>query len=610
MLPLVSGYLQAYAQQDPVLRDSLEFRKFTACTQDDTEQIIAELLQHDSRVYALSCYLWNMRMMRQIASTLLEQRPDAYVLLGGPQVMRHAHEYLDPSSEKCLICNGEGEITFSNFLREVREPAPNFENVKGLSFYRDGKLITTEAQPRVQSLDDVPSPYLNGIFDGNYRMAVMETNRGCPFRCTYCYWGAATNDKVHKFGEERLREEITWLGKNSVPMIYLADANWGMLTRDIDLSSHIADCKREYGVPHYVYFSAAKNSPERVSKIARVFDNAGMLNIQPVSLQTMDQNTLATVDRSNIKTEAYHLLQTELNENGIGSFIELIWPLPGETLSSFKQGIEDLCTMDAAHLIAYTNLLLHNTPMYHQKEELGIVTRSVADKAAEAELVVATNELTYDEFKDGMRYFYGVLALYNTRATKRLAAWLHENELMSHAEFFDGFVEYCQAHPNTFTAFCEESIANDNYYEIANYPTVYHITLHQNRAEFDQLLFDFAVQQDWWADETARFLFEFDLLTKPYLYSNTPVADYERHLRLTRVVDRADRSITVSVPPRLVHLINPTDDNRSPTFRLNHSRGQFPFNESRNREENASYCSGRIQLIHQILPDWEPVVAT
>ncbi len=606
MLPLTSGYLQSYASQNDEIVESFDFYKFSTTVHASDESILDDVLAKNSRVYALSCYLWNIRIMMRVAKKIVETHPDSYVLLGGPQVMHHGHQYLNANNENLIICNGEGEITFSNFLLEVNKASPDFTNVKGLTFYRDGKMITTDAQPRLKSLNEIPSPHTTGVFDGKYRMAVMETNRGCPFRCSYCYWGAATNDKVHKFENDRLRQEISWLGENQIPILYMADANWGMLKRDIDLSSHIAESKKKYGMPFYIYFSAAKNSPGRVSEIADVFDKAGMMNIQPVSLQTMSQTALEKVDRSNIKSEAYQTLQNDLNDKGISSFIELIWPLPGETLSTFKQGVEDLCGMNAAALMAYPNILLHNTPMYNQREELGIETRVVKDNASEAELIVTTEQVSYQDFQDGLSYFYGTLALYNSQALARCSRWLHENKIMSYGQLFQSFVEFCEkSQPNEFTSFVKSSIANDKYYEITNYPTIYHITLHSHRDEFDDLLFDFCSQQSWWEDEDAGFLFELDLLTKLYLYSNTPVKTHQSRLRYIQIVGTTDKTITAQIPEKFIKHLSDDEIHDGGLIHLNHSRDQFPFNEEQSLEENAQYCAGRIQMIGLNVAEWK-----
>ena len=252
MVPLVSGYLQAYASADPGLRNEYEFEKYTTITKTSPATIVEELSQQRSDVYAFSCYLWNMGLVKKILPQMLEANPRADFLLGGPQVMHHADRYLDPAYERLVLCNGEGEKTFANYLTSLADEQSNLTKVRGLSFYREGSLITTEPEDRLRDLDEIPSPFLSGLFDDSYRMSILETNRGCPFRCGFCFWGAATNDKVVKFSENRIREKVTWIAKSGTPFLFIADANWGMLKRDIALSKHIADCKLNYELPVYV----------------------------------------------------------------------------------------------------------------------------------------------------------------------------------------------------------------------------------------------------------------------------------------------------------------------------------------------------------------------
>lgn len=612
MLPLASGYLQAYACADPQIRAEYSFTKYTTTITRPIDKIAGDISGENSDLFAFSCYLWNMGVVKALLPSLHRTNPNAYILLGGPQVMGFAEEYLNPLNDRLILCNGEGEKTFRNVLGELLCERPDFSKVKGLSFYRDGELITTEAEARIQSFEELPSPFLTGVFDGEYRMAVLETNRGCPFRCTFCYWGAATNDRVYKFEADRIRDEITWLSNKGVPLLYLADANWGMLKRDIELAQHIADCKSERGVPFYVYFAAAKNSPGRVAQIANIFNKAGMLNTQPISMQSLDERALKYTDRQNIKLSAYESLQKDLNEKKISSYIELIWPLPGETLDSFKKGIEKLCGMKAAHIIAYPHMLLHNTPLSRRKEELGVVTRTVEDGVSEAELIVQTSEVDYEDFKGGLRFNYAVLALYNTHLLYRLAAFLHHSGVMSYAELLTAFVEFIQRSRETrFRTFCEESIEGAEYYQVSNYPTIYHLVLHEFRQEFEATLYRFVSKQTFWSDHRARFLFEIDMLAKPYVYSNTPVEPPAFTTEFVKVLDVPNRGFLLEIPevfsPLVEGDIGFRGNGESKVFCLDHKRSQLPFRTSQTREENASYCSGSVMRIADILPKWEQV---
>jgi len=65
------------------------------------------------------------------------------------------------------------------------------------------------------------------------QLAVFETNRGCPFRCTYCYW-AAYNAKVHKFSANRVFDEYMVVRNRSRSSICRRQL-WHM-ERDVDIA--------------------------------------------------------------------------------------------------------------------------------------------------------------------------------------------------------------------------------------------------------------------------------------------------------------------------------------------------------------------------------------
>lgn len=613
MLPLVSGYLQAYACSDPALREAYEFEKFTTNKTKPAAALLHELVAKDSDIYAFSCYLWNMGRVKSILPGLLRMRPKAQVLLGGPQVMHHAADYLDPDNERLIICNGEGEKTFANYLRELLLDSPDFSRVRGLSFYREGTLTTTGAEERILTLDEIPSPFLTGVFDeGSYRMSIMETNRGCPFHCGFCFWGAATNDRVAKYSEERVREELTWLAKHEVPFIFLADANWGMLKRDVALSEHIVECNKKYKAPIFIYFSAAKNSPQRVTQITELFTKAGLFNTQPISMQSLSTTTLETVQRKNIKLSAFETLQDDLNAREIASFIELIWPLPGETLASFKEGIGILCGRGASCVTTYPHLLLHNTPIYKQREEFGLLTKAVADDAAEAEVVVGTADVTNEEFHEGMRFIYAFLALYHTRSLQHLCRYLHDEQIMGYDDLFSAFNRFCMAHAeHPFSKFCEQSLENTAYYDLTNYPKVYHDTLHADRGAFAALLKGFASSLPWWSDRRARLLFEVDMISRPYLYSNTPLDKPDVDLEFLKIKEVQERQYLVEVSADDLEVLRPLvlqDQDSTASgglLRVNHERSQYPYRPRKNEFHDADYCNGMIMRIVSILPLWE-----
>src|SRR4029077_15496373 len=122
-------------------------------------------------------------------------------------------------------------------------------------YRRDGEVIRTEMWARHPEIDDIPSPWLTGIqdefFDGKLA-PLMETNRGCPFTCTFCVQGTRWYTKVHNFSKERIHEELQYVARKirekspTMQTLRIADSNYGMFERDIEISSYIGETQAEF----------------------------------------------------------------------------------------------------------------------------------------------------------------------------------------------------------------------------------------------------------------------------------------------------------------------------------------------------------------------------
>jgi radical SAM superfamily enzyme YgiQ (UPF0313 family) len=610
--PLASGYMQAYACKDPELAAQLAFAKISLTATTPYEALLAELDRHPADVYGLSCYVWNTGAMRRVLADLLRTRPGAHFVLGGPQVMNQGARYLSPEHENVLICNGEGERTFANILRATLAPHPDFSTVRGVSFFRDGALITTEAEPRIQDLAEIPSPYLEGLFEKDrYVWTVIETNRGCPFKCNYCYWGAAIGSKVQKYGEDRVAQELTSISESGYLYLFIADANWGMQKRDVELSRHIADCKKKAGMPMIVYFAGAKNSPERVAEITEIFSEAGLVATQSIALQTMSPDTLKKVNRDNVKSSVYLDLQQRLNEKNLSSFIELIWPLPGETIASFQSGLAKLCAAGADSFIIYPLLLMNNVELAALRDEYQLHTVPDPDPNSEAEIVIQTKEVDRDAYHEGIRTMYAVTALYCLRGLWCLGRYLASRDENAYLELVRAFMEFCRERPDhPYTQFCEGTIARFEQHRFETIGKLTHLITHQGREAFDDLLGAFVRSRPFWADEAARFFFEVDLIHRPCVYRNTPILAKAHRFEWLKVKRVLPHGYEVAVPARYLDelsrfiVLPGTRGGASAGFEVNHRRKQLPFMPGKTMTNNYSYCQDMLHKMRSLLPIW------
>jgi radical SAM superfamily enzyme YgiQ (UPF0313 family) len=608
-IPLVSGYLRAYATQDPRIDESYDFRFYSRSLRQDPDEILADLVSHDSDVYAFSCYIWNTGLVRRLLAGLLARRPDAWFLLGGAQVINHGADYIPAGRANVVVCNGEGEQPTYEFLSELRADRPDLSQVSGVSFRAGGgALVTTEKPPRMRVLDAVPSPFTAGYFDdAEYTFTVLETNRGCPFHCGFCFWGAATNSKVFRFDEERVRADIRWIAEHGVASVFIADANWGLSPRDVELSKHIVACKEEFGFPTAMVIAAAKNRPERVARITEILVRGGLVTSQPISLQTVNPDALRLIDRENIRETTYTELQRSLNEKRISSFVEMIWPLPGETLGTFKAGVGRLCRLNADTLTVYPQLLLHNTALYEQRKDMRIEVERAPDPCAEADVVVATRWVDRHECEEGTWFYYLVQSLYNARGAYYLARYLDQRGIVSYEDLFTAATEFCQRSDDEFSRFIAASVSTVDNYDLLNIGKAAHLVLHSHRHHFDRLIRDFAGSQPWWSDQGARCALDLDLVARPYIYRE-PVRAPGVEFAEARLVGVEENTLLVSIPPELGGLpgeLGLLPGGMPPDTELcfvHPSEGKMPIPRHHTIEQNASYCHVMIQRLRTLLP--------
>jgi hypothetical protein len=610
-LPLVSGYMEAMCRADPDLASACRFEKISLPVKTPAADILRTLEDADGDVYALSTYVWNSGLVKRLAETVRTAKPGADVILGGPQVMHHCVDYVARDAANMFVCNGEGEITFPSFLKTTRTAERDFSSVRGLSFYRDGELVTTEPQPRIGDLSTIPSPFLQGLFGAqDYTWMLVETNRGCPFRCAYCFWGGSSGAMVSQFDVARLEGELEWISRSSCLYLFIADANFGMLKRDAELARYLVGASERNGAPLSVFFCASKNTPARVEEIGRTFHNAGLLSCQSVALQSLNADALSRANRQNIRTSSYIDLQQSLNRRGSASYVELIWPLPGETLQSFRQGLSDLCAMEADSFMVYPLLLINNVELSSRRDEYQLRTVRNTDEDSEAEIVVQTAEVDRESYDEGMLYAYAVNALYGMRGLRSLAKYLHASGTLSYGDLFSAFVAFAGARPdNPWTALCRRSVRNLEHGTFATQGEQVHLVLQGERDAFDSLLKEFVTSQPFWQDATAQFTFEIDLVSRPYVYRNTPIVPKRYRFRQFSSVETTEDGYVVSMSPAhraLLPSYVAVSGSQSCGLIVRHRhRSQLPLMPTKSAHDTFMYCQNMWHHMRDLTPVWQ-----
>jgi radical SAM superfamily enzyme YgiQ (UPF0313 family) len=355
ILPLAIGMLWQAAQLDCENQKKWQLKHIVYNKAADVDTTARDLSTSD--VVAMSTYIWNLEFQMALAQRIKHYNSKCFILVGGPEISLSSTIWNDFLNIIDLTIIGEGDTAFSKLLSQW----PNYD-ITSIPGAWTPDYFAGEA-PRVSKLDPLPSPYLLGFYDnivqqelanGKFIQAVLQTNRGCPYHCTFCEEGKDYKNKMFFYDEDRIRAEIDWCGRNQVEYLSLADDNWGISYRDVDLMRFICETKLKYGYPKSLDATWAKNAPERLLEMARIDKELGTNLIRGVTiaLQSANPKTLSAIKRFNLIDQKQHEFIRALAAMHVPTYVEIIWPLPHETLESFLHGIDQIIDNKTASWLA------------------------------------------------------------------------------------------------------------------------------------------------------------------------------------------------------------------------------------------------------------------
>jgi radical SAM C-methyltransferase len=451
-LPLASGYLKAAAMADPRLSDSVDIGIYSFDGSRSALEMANELLVDDPPdVLAFSVVAWNYHSFGAVAETYRQMRPEGWVIWGGNHVAHQGSRAFRLYPAVDVVVDGEGEFVFADLLaaRLAGGSPRELDAIDGITFRRENEeIVETAPRERIQDLEEIPSPFLTGAIpldasDGSFRYeaALMETNRGCPYHCAFCYWGGAVGQKVRRFSRERLREEAEMIGSMKVETLALCDANFGMLPSDVDFVNDLIDIKRRYGYPKALESSWAKNKSEVFFEVVERLYEGGLRTTFTFSLQSLDEEVLQHAGRRNMPINRWEELASWLDKKGVKCNAELIWGLPGETAESFLAGYDELASR-VSQISVYPLMLMPNTDYWNRRDEFGFVATRGDEN--DFEFPIAHNTMSVRDNQRMQQFIFGARVLPEAsffteifRALNVLAGLSQSEVLLSIADFFD-----------------------------------------------------------------------------------------------------------------------------------------------------------------------------
>jgi radical SAM superfamily enzyme YgiQ (UPF0313 family) len=442
-LPLSVGYIWEYCNSLPDISAKWELGGILF-ERDTVENILSKIDSPD--VFAISTYVWNWEISQQLAIAIKNKWPDCLIVMGGPQVPYTSSWLLLNRDKTDLIVTYGGERPFAEILRGSK----NIPGVIAVDY------PYTKPEPD-REIDYIPSPYISGLMnslmssDKKYS-AIIETNRGCPYACTFCDQEDIYYNKLSKFNEERVLKEIDWMSENKIEFLFFADSNLGILERDLVFIKQVANNRNRTGYPNQIDYATAKQQPERIIELGRILNHeAGIKRGVTIALQSMHKPTLDAIKRINIANEKLSDIVKTYNDHKIENYCELIIGLPEETFDSWISGLGEILELGSSSALTVHPLsVVHNTPFgtSHYKEKYGLkYTRTVApaggntypheNKGEYDWICYESNTMTKDEWIDAYFFAKGIIIPHHYHGVSQvIAQYLNEFHSIRLIDFY------------------------------------------------------------------------------------------------------------------------------------------------------------------------------
>ncbi|MDA2909528.1 hypothetical protein MYX04_01200 [Nitrospiraceae bacterium AH_259_D15_M11_P09] len=411
------------------------------------EKLIAAMQESAPQIAGFSNYVWNCELCYGFAELFKRLYPSVVIVFGGPNYPTDTAEqeqFLREHQAIDFYIVKEGEVSFYNLVKALQAYDFEVEAVNNLglggvhSITTDRRFVAAAPVDRLQDLTVVPSPYVTGtldeFFDGKL-MPILQTNRGCPFACTFCIEGSGYYNKIYKSQGEKVAGEIDYIGRKMAEIrilggrndLFIADSNFGMYKEDLETCRQLGRTQEKYQWPEYINVATGKNKKERVLEASRLVKGAMRLS---GSVQSLDQEILTNIKRANIDAPELMQLALEANEIGANSYSEIILGLPGDSVEKHLKTVETVIDAGFNNVYLFQLMMLPGTELALQETRVKydmqikyralprcfghyrLGTESVTNAEIE-EICVSLNTLSFDDYVYCRKFHLIVTCFYN-----------------------------------------------------------------------------------------------------------------------------------------------------------------------------------------------------
>ena len=364
-------------------RDQIELGEYTI--NQYVEEILQDIYKKKPDLIAFSCYIWNIRHIRDLVRELRKVLPKVPIWLGGPEASYDAEGLLKNYPEVTGVLVGEGEESFYELCKFYDGKLKSLDEVNGIAYCKDGEIVV-KPYAFVKDLSSLKFAY-EDFQDFEHKIIYYESSRGCPFSCSYCL---SSIDKSVRFRSlDQVKAELQTFIDAKVPQVKFVDRTFNCkVSHAMAIWNFIHE--NDNGITNFHFEVAADLiTEEELELFAKM--RKGLIQLE-IGVQSTNEETVCEIRRKMNFTKVADMVTRVKNLGNIHQHLDLIAGLPNEDYESFGKSFNDVFALYPEQLQLGFLKVLKGSYMYENKEAYGLVYRSEPPYE-----VLSTNWVSYDE---------------------------------------------------------------------------------------------------------------------------------------------------------------------------------------------------------------------
>ncbi len=303
------------------------------------QDILRGIVFHNPKVVIFSVYIWNTKLVFEVAQELKKVLPNIVIGFGGPDVSYRATEILTSHTDVDIIIQGEGEKTTLELIQaytscdganaDFREQLlDRLISIQGVFTKSIDGTIYFGGVRELLALDTLAFPYTD-LSDPDHKLYYYESSRGCPFSCSYCL--SSIEKSVRFMSIERVLSDIQHFLDARVRIVKFVDRTFNLNTeRYLAIWKYIVDNHNGYTMFHFEI--SAEHLDEKALEYLQTVQE-GIMQFE-IGVQSTNEKTLTEINRPvSIEKLAKNIRRIPKT---IHSHLDLIAGLPYESLKEFE----------------------------------------------------------------------------------------------------------------------------------------------------------------------------------------------------------------------------------------------------------------------------------